>query len=186
MPASLVLDPYVTWRQALAGVDAAFADPPALDRPVDGCTHCTPESELVLLGGAPARVSDDLLGHFMREPASHWEDDQYPVLWRRFVPRALRLWGPDGDGTDPSYEIGRLGPDGARLADWPVAERGAVERAFRALLTLAVTDGGPHGRCTGLIEGMAQVTGSLDPWLDHLQGLTGPEADAGLVRLAAG
>jgi len=186
MTEPLVLDPYAMWREALAEVDAAFASPPALDRPVWGCTHCTPESELRLLGGDPAQVPDDLLGHFMRATASHWAEDQYPVLWRRFIPRALRMWGPDGDGTDPSYEMGRLGAGGARLADWPVAERCAVEHAFRALLTVAVTSGSSHERCTELIEGIAHATGSLDPWLDHISGLVGPEADAGVVRLATG
>ncbi|MCX5086231.1 hypothetical protein [Streptomyces sp. NBC_00401] len=186
MPEALVLDPYAMWRDALAEVDGAFTTPPALDRPVWGCTHCTPESELRLLGDDPALVSDDLLGHFIREVASHWAEDQYPVLWRRFIPRALRLWGPDGDGADPSYEIGRLGSGGARLADWPVAERAAVEGAFRALLTVAVTSGRPHDWCTELIEGIAHATGGLDPWLDHIHGLAGPEADAGVVRLARG
>lgn len=163
MPEALVLDPYAMWRDALAEVDGAFTTPPALDRPVWGCTHCTPESELRLLGGDPALVSDDLLGHFIREVASHWAEDQYPVLWRRFIPRALRLWGPDGDGADPSYEIGRLGSGGARLADWPVAERAAVEGAFRALLTVAVTSGRPHDWCTELIEGIAHATGAWTP-----------------------
>ncbi|MFB7708223.1 hypothetical protein [Streptomyces sp. NPDC056105] len=186
MPEALVLDPYAMWRDALAEVDGAFTTPPALDRPVWGCTHCTPESELRLLGGDPALVSDDLLGHFIREVASHWAEDQYPLLWRRFIPRALRLWGPDGDGADPSYEIGRLGSGGARLADWPVAERAAVEGAFRALLTVAVTSGRPHDWCTELIEGIAHATGGLDLWLDHIHGLAGPEADAGVVRLARG
>ncbi|MFF1685452.1 MULTISPECIES: hypothetical protein [unclassified Streptomyces] len=187
MTESLVPDPYAMWRDALAGVDAAFAKLPALDRPVWGCTHCTPESELHLLGGDPALVSDDLLGHFMREVASHWAEDQYPVLWRRFIPRALRMWGPDGDGTDPSYEMGCLGAGGARLMDWPESERLAVERAFGALLTLAVTTSGrPLEWCTELVEGIAHATGSLDPWLDHISGLVGPEADAGVVRLAVG
>ncbi|MFE0700366.1 hypothetical protein [Streptomyces sp. NPDC058872] len=178
--------PYTMWRDALAEVDEAFASPPALDRPVGGCAHCTPESELRVLGGAPADVPDDLLGHFMREVASHGDEDQYPVLWRRFIPRALRRWGPDGDGTDPSDEMGRLGRRGARLSDWPVAERTAVERALGALLHLAVTDGRPYEKVTGLIEGIAHATGGLEPWLDHIARLTGPEADAGVVRLAFG
>ncbi|MGW8951448.1 hypothetical protein [Streptomyces sp. NPDC055709] len=84
------VDPYAMWRHALTEADLAFAPPPDLDRPVDGCTYCTPESELRILGGDPAAVPDDLLGHFMREVVSHWEADQYPVLWRRLMPRALR------------------------------------------------------------------------------------------------
>ncbi|KPC64684.1 hypothetical protein [Streptomyces chattanoogensis] len=177
---------YTLWRDALAEVDEVFASPPGLDGPVDGCTYCTAESELRVLGGDPADVPDDLLGHFMREVASHWDEDQYSVLWRRFIPRALRRWGPDGDGTDPSDVMGRLGRRGARLADWPVAERAAVERAFRALLHVAVTDGRPYWEITDLIEGIAHATGALEPWLDHIARLTGPEADAGVVRLAFG
>ncbi|MGJ3560105.1 hypothetical protein ACR6C2_21900 [Streptomyces sp. INA 01156] len=52
-----------------------------------------PESELRMLGGDPAAVPDDVLGSFMREVASHWDKDQYPLLWRRLMPRALRHWG---------------------------------------------------------------------------------------------
>ncbi|MEW2576709.1 hypothetical protein, partial [Streptomyces syringium] len=144
------------------------------------------ESELRVLGGDPAEVPDDLLGHFIREVASHWDDDQYPVLWRRFIPRALRRWGPDGNGSDPAQEMGRLGLRGARLTDWPAAERSAVERAFRALLHIAVTDRRPHGEIAELTEGIAHATGDLEPWLAQITGLTGPEADAGVVRLAFG
>lgn len=146
------LPTYTLWRDALAEVDEVFASPPGLDGPVDGCTYCTPESELRVLGGDPADVPDDLLEHFMREVAGHWDEHQYSVLWRRFLPRALRRWGPDGDGTDPSEVMGRLGRRGAQLADWPVAERAAVERAFRALLHVAVTDGRPYWEITGLME----------------------------------
>ncbi|MCF6525127.1 hypothetical protein HOY81_18860 [Streptomyces sp. JJ36] len=175
------------WRQALARVDRAFATPPALDRPVDGCTWCTSEAELRVLGGDPAAVPDDLLGHFLREVADHWAADQYPVLWRRLMPRALRHWGPDGPGgADPSDELGRLAHRGAGLADWPAPERAAVEDAFRALLALALTDGRPPGEITDLVEGVAHATGGLERWLEHLAGLPGPQADAGIVRLALG
>ncbi|MFJ3335342.1 hypothetical protein [Streptomyces sp. NPDC086766] len=183
MPDQLALDPYAMWRHALAEVDRVFAPPPELDRPVEGCTFCTPEPELRVLGGDPAAVPEDLLGHFLREVVDHWSADQYPVLWRRLLPRALRHWGPDGSGTDPSGELDRLGPHGARLVDWPVCERTAVERAFRALLAIAVTDGRSPGEITDLVEGIAGATDGLGPWLEHVAGLPGPEADAGLVRL---
>ncbi|MEU2514648.1 hypothetical protein [Streptomyces syringium] len=186
MPHPLTPDPHTMWRDALAEVDEVFAPPPRLDRPVRGCTYCTAEPELRILGGDPADVPDDLLGHFMGEVASHWDKDQYAVLWRRLIPRALRRWGPEGDGSDPSQEMGRLGLTGARLANWPAAERAAVERAFRALLHLAVTDRRPHGEITGLTEGIAHATGTLEPWLEHIAGLTGPAADAGVIRLAFG
>ncbi|GAA3097069.1 hypothetical protein GCM10017687_04640 [Streptomyces echinatus] len=135
MNGRLDFDPYTMWRNTLAEADRVFSSPPELDRPVGGCTYCTPESELRILGGDPAAVPDDLLGHFMREVVSHWEADQYPVLWRRLMPRALRYWGPDGASADPSAEIGRLGQHGAKLADWPAPERAVVEKALRALLT---------------------------------------------------
>ena len=86
-------DPYPMWQQALAGADRVFASPPALGRPVSGCTYCTPESDLRLLGGDPAAVPDDVLGAFMRETVGHWDEDQYPVLWRRLLPRALPSGG---------------------------------------------------------------------------------------------
>jgi hypothetical protein len=177
------VDPYAMWHHALAEADRVFASPPALDRPVSGCTYCTPEPELRILGGDPAAVPDDVLGHFMRETVSHWDKDQYPVLWRRLMPRALRYWGPGGEGTDPALEIGHLGGDGAGLAGWPAPERAAVEQAFRALLAISLTDGRPPGSITDLVEGIAHATGDLRPWLDHLAALPGPAADAGLVRL---
>ncbi|WP_307825129.1 hypothetical protein [Streptomyces sp. M2CJ-2] len=177
-------DPYAMWRDALAEVDRVFASPPALDRPVAGCTYCTPESELRMLGGDPAAVPDDVLGPFMREVVGHWDKDQYPLLWRRLMPRALRYWGPEGHDVDPSGELGHLGGHGAVLADWPAPERAAVERAFRALLAVALVDGRPAEAVTDLVEGIAHATGDLWPWLNHLAALPGPEADAGLVRLA--
>ncbi|MFF7881818.1 hypothetical protein ACH40F_16170 [Streptomyces sp. NPDC020794] len=183
MAVSPDLDPYARWRHALAEVDRVFASPPGLDSPVDGCTYCTPESELRILGGDPADVSDDLLGHFMREVASHWDADQYVVLWRRLMPRALRCWGPEGHGTDPSAEIGHLGRDGAGFVDWPAPERAVVEEAFRALLAMALVDGRSPSDISDLLVGIAQATGELEPWLEHMAGLSGSEADAGLVRL---
>ncbi|MEW2292037.1 hypothetical protein ABZ719_04915 [Streptomyces sp. NPDC006743] len=185
MPDLLDPDPYTMWRHALAGADRVFASPPALDRPVDGCTYCTPEPELRLLGGDPAAVPEDLLGHFMREVAGHWETDQYSVLWRRLMPRALRHWGPKGEGAaDPSEQLAHLGPHGARLMDWPAPERAAVEQASRALLAIALVDGRPPADTIELLQGIAEATGGMEPWLRHIAGLAGPEADAGLVRLA--
>ncbi|MEU1037294.1 hypothetical protein [Streptomyces sp. NPDC005907] len=176
-------DPYARWRQALAEADRVFAPPPPLDRPVDGCTFCFPESDLRLLGGDPAAVPDDLLGAFMREVTSHWDKDQYAVIWRRLMPRALRYWGPHGHDVDPAGELGRLGADGAGFLNWPAPERAVVERAFRALLSIAVTDGGCVGEVTALLEGIAHATDDLRRWLEVIAGLTGPAADAGLVRL---
>ncbi|WP_246143674.1 hypothetical protein [Actinacidiphila oryziradicis] len=145
------------------------------------------ESELLVLGGDPADVPDDLLGYFKRKVVDHWDADQYAVLWRRFMPRALRSWGPDGeDGVDPALELGRLGRYGAGLVAWPAPERVAVERAFGALLAIAVTDGQPVGEITDLVEGIANATGGLERWLEHVGALCGPEADAGIVRLVFG
>lgn len=184
MPNSLGLVPFAMWRDALARVDEVFASPPTLDRPVMGCTYCTPESELRVLGGDPAAVPDDLLGHFMREVVDHWDADQYPILWRRLMPRALRAWGPGGPSADLALELGHLGHYGARLVDWPTPERTAVEQAFRALVAVAVTDGRSAWEITDLIEGTASAMGGLEPWLAYIASLSGPEADSGIVRLA--
>ncbi|WP_157876001.1 hypothetical protein [Peterkaempfera griseoplana] len=151
---------------------------------MSGCIRCIPESELRLLGGDPAEVPEDLLGHFMREVVDHWDADQYPLLWRRLMPRALRAWGPGGHSTDPALELGHLARHGAGLQGWPTPERSAVEQAFRALLAIALTDGRPVGEITDLMEGIAHATGGLEPWLSHIAGLSGPQADAGLLRLA--
>ncbi|MGW1530899.1 hypothetical protein [Streptomyces aureus] len=181
-----VPDPYTMWQRALAEVDRVFASPPELDRPVMGCTRCFTEAELRALGGDPRDVPDDVLAGFMGKAVDHWAPDQYPVLWRRFMPCALHRLGPEGSGSDPSYELRNLGQYGADLIDWPVAERAAVEQAFRAQLTLALTDGRSPSDILDLLEGVAHATGGLEPWLDHIAGLTDPAADAGLVRLAVG
>ncbi|UYQ61879.1 hypothetical protein [Streptomyces peucetius] len=120
----------------------------------------------------------------MREVVSHWEADQYPVLWRRLMPRALRYWGPEGHGADPSGELSHLDQHGAKFVDRPAPERAVVEQAFRALLAIALVDGRPPSDITDLLEGIAHATGGMEPWLEHIGGLAGPEADAGLVRLA--
>lgn len=179
-----VPDPHAMWRLALAEVDRVFASAPAFDRPVAGCTRCISESELRVLGGDPRAVPDDVLAYFMGKVVDHWDADQYPILWRRLMPRALRHWGPGGPGGDPSRELSRLGKYGAGLADWPVTERTAVEQAFGALLAVAVTDGRSPSDIRKLTEGVANATNGLEPWLEHIAGLPGPTADAGLVRLA--
>lgn len=187
MSESDVSEPSAMWRDALAEVDRAFASPPELSRPVGGCTRCFAESDLLALGGDSATVSEDLLGEFMRKSVDHGDADQYAVLWRRLLPRALRSWGPGGDAAGTlAMELGRLGSPGAQLTRWPMAERVAVERAFGALLALGVIDGRPVWEVTDLIEGIAHATGGLERWLDHLGALRGPGSDAGVVRLVLG
>lgn len=58
-----------------------------------------------------------------------------------------------------------------------------VEEAFRALLAMALVDGRSPSDISDLLVGIAQATGELEPWLEHMAGLSGSEADAGLVRL---
>ncbi|MFJ9913417.1 hypothetical protein [Actinacidiphila glaucinigra] len=184
MPDQLVKDPYAMWRLALAEADRIFASPPGLDRPVEGCTFCASESDLIALGGDPWAVPDDVLTHFMGEVVDHWDADQYPILWRRLMPRALRHWGPEGSCTEPSRELSRLGQYGAGLLDWPAAERAAVEQAFQALLNVAVSDGRSPSDIRDLVEGIANATDGLEPWLEYIAELPGPAGDASLVRLA--
>src|SRR5690242_5673533 len=147
-----VPDPYTMWRSALAEVDRIFASPPELDRPVAGCTRCFTEAELRVLGGDSRDVPDDVLEGFIGKVVDHWDADQYRVLWRRLMPRALRHWGPEGHGGDPARELSGLGRYGADLIGWPAAERTAVERAFRALLALALTDGRSPEDISDLVE----------------------------------
>ncbi|MQY12453.1 hypothetical protein SRB5_25870 [Streptomyces sp. RB5] len=175
------MTPTSEWQLALDAVDTAFAQPPAFDRPMSGCTRCLTESDLLLLGGDVSGVSDDLLGYFVRKVPDHWDDDQYPVLWRRLFPRAVRMWGP-GLETDPSLAMSHL--HGAGLASWPDPERDAVDQAFRALLSLALTDGRRPTAVFDMLEGIAAATDGIAPWLSHLAAVPGREADAGLARVA--
>ncbi|MDP9845481.1 hypothetical protein [Streptosporangium lutulentum] len=165
-------------------VDRVFATVPPLDREVGGCTRCHAEEDLRMLGGDPAVISDELVESFMGEVVDHWDEDQYPLLWRRLMPRVLRYLASDAPAGDPARELRGLASYGAGFVDWPAPERTATERAFAALLTVALTDGRPAECVAGLVEGLAHAIGDLRPWLDRLADLPGHEADAGLVRLA--
>ncbi|MER5424330.1 hypothetical protein [Streptosporangium roseum] len=165
-------------------VDRVFAAVPPLDREVGGCAHCHAEEDLRLLGGDPAAMSDELVGSFMRKVVDHWDGDQYPLLWRRLMPRVLRYLASAAPGGDPAGELRGLASYGAGFTGWPAHERAAAEQAFAALLAAALTDGRPAERVAELVEGLAHATEDLRPWLDRLAGLPGHEADAGLVRLA--
>jgi hypothetical protein len=167
-------------RTAVAAVGRAFADVPRLGR-VAGCLNCFGEDELTLLGGDLDLVPDDLVRRFAYKWTNHWSAAQYGILWRRLTPRILRLLI-----DDPSMERGLLlrglGSAEAEFGGWPVAQRVALLDALAAVLEVAVTRWSP-GAILELLDGLGHVHHDVAPWLVHIQGMSGPAAEAGSVRL---
>ncbi|TWP53266.1 hypothetical protein FKR81_04665 [Lentzea tibetensis] len=148
-------------------LDRVFADVPRVGA-VDGCTYCYAQSDLDALGGDPALVPRDLVGSFAREVTSHWNADQYGLLWRGLAPRILRLLE---ELPDP---ILLKGLSFARFSTWPADEQQAVREALRGMLTRNLTG--------DLLCAAAHVDSDLGPWLRFVDALPDDEAVAGLAR----
>jgi hypothetical protein len=145
---------------------------------VDGCTYCYSESELKLLGGNPAKVPDDLVGAFAREVTEHWSEDQYGLVWRGLAPRIL-------DQLEELPDERMLhGLTFAHFSTWPREEQAAVRERLRGMVARAITGGAKASDLECLVCAAAHADRDLAPWLDWLDTLTGPDADAGIARLA--
>lgn len=163
----------------MQGVDLrrVFAHVPRVGK-VDGCTHCYSESDLNLLGGDPAKVPDDLVGAFAREVTEQWSEQQYGLVWRGLAPRIL-------DQLEAMPDERMLhGLPFAHFSTWPQEEQAAVRQRLRGMLTRAVTGGADCHAVESLICNAAHADCDLKPWLRFLDTLTGPDADAGIARLA--
>ena len=167
---------------ALHAVDEAFADEPDVG-PVHGCTRCYLESELALLSGDPRLVPDSLVREFAEEVLDHWDQQQYGPLWRHFAPRIIRLLVSE-PGIDPGRLLRGLGPYGAGFHDWPAPQRSAILDTLSAALDFALVDGRPPYDVVDLLGAVSHIDHDPTPWTDRLESLTGPNADAGMVRLA--
>ena len=170
-------------QRFLTALDRAFADPPEVDLS-DGCSACFGDADLALLGGDPARVPVDLVRSALRKSADHWSPEQWRALWFRSAPQVVReILGDRGRGL-VDRELASLGRDYANLPAWPERQRTALENALGAVLEVAVTYGDPAHEVTTLLGGLACAHDDLGPWLARLDALRGPQADAGVVRLA--
>jgi hypothetical protein len=170
-------------QRFLTNLDLAFADPPDVDLS-DGCSACFSESDLARLAGDPARVPVDLATSALRKSVDHWSPEQWRALWFRNAPRVVReILAERGRGL-VDRELTSLGKDFANLPAWPERQRTALDTALAAVLELAVTYGDPAREVTTLLGGLACAYDDLDPWLTRLDALRGPQADAGVVRLA--
>jgi hypothetical protein len=69
-------------------------------------------------------VPDALLARFAGKVTDHWSQEQYPLLWRRFAPRILRLVA--AEDSEPDRLLRGLYDYVGRFGEWPAAERTAV------------------------------------------------------------
>ncbi|CCH33098.1 hypothetical protein ABZ816_33830 [Actinosynnema sp. NPDC047251] len=148
---------------------------------VDGCGACYADQDLRLLAGDPHLVPDDLLERAVLEPSGHWSPATWRGLWRRFAPRLVALVA--ARSTDVDRALRSLAPDFADLSAWPDEDRRVLEDALGDVLATAV-ETWPAPDVVTLLCGLACVHDDLRPWLARVDALTGPAADAGVVRLA--
>lgn len=166
---------------ALDRLDAVFTEPPALSGPLRGCEMCWSDERLAALGGPPAEVPAKLVWEFVHEDVDHLDhDDQYPILWRRLAPRALRGIAAGEHDLDMQFGI-KLGDYGGKLHTWPEPERAAVTDVLDALLRSHVVRY-PDSDVFDVICGLEGTSGETASWLDRLD--DSPEVDAGLLLIA--
>ena len=126
----------------------------------------------------------DLVRSALRKSADHWSPEQWRALWSRSAPQVVReILGDRGRGL-VDRELASLGRNQANLPAWPERQRTALDNALGAVLEVAVTYGDPAHEVTTLLGGLACAHDDLGPWLARLDALRGPQADAGVVRLA--
>lgn len=168
---------------ALAAAGAVFQGLPAVGA-VDGCGYCYAEEELRVLGGAPAEVPVDLVRRFAQEGPDHWGAGQYGVLWRGLAGRIVRIVTDDHASLMLAWMLRGPGDQQACFEQWPVSHQDTLLNLYAALLRVAVVSWPPWDVIDAL-DGMAHLPCGLRPWLARVEEMTGPAADAGLVRLAA-
>jgi hypothetical protein len=167
-------------EKLLAAVDRAFANPPDVDLS-DGCSRCYPSPSIALLEGDPALVPTDLLIRVLMESMDHWETEQWRLLWRRLAPNTLRLFAYDLGAVDTGWALRTL--DYAEFPAWPDGERLVLENALGGVLEYALTHNAPIGRVTELLGGLASAYDDIAPWFARIDAMTGPQAEAGVLRL---
>lgn len=168
---------------ALAAVDEASSQVGRV-HVVDGCGFCFLGDQLEMLGGDPARVPLDLVLRFAAKEPDHWSDTQYSTLWRGLAPRIIRAAAESPGAMTLSDVLRGPATANARFTDWPDHQQQALSEAYAALLCVAVVDWEPH-EVADLLGPLAQLHDSLTSWLAEIDAMTGPAAEAGLVRLTS-
>lgn len=168
---------------ALVAADRVFAALPAIGR-VEGCGHCYGDDELRALGGPVSEVPDGLVRQFAQEVPDHWEQGQYGVLWRRFAVRIVGMVARDHSSVLVEWMLRGPGAPEAGFDLWPPRHQDVLVDLYVALLDVAVV-GWRAGEVVDVLDGMAYLPQGLGFWLSHLESVSGPGAEAGLVRLAA-
>jgi hypothetical protein len=152
---------------------------------LDGCLYCFQQEELDRLSGPVLdSISDEVICRFAGKNPEHWSPDQHSELWRRFIPRIIRLLlGPQM--SEARRLLASLHPEHGYLQGWSGVEREAVFDALRTVWIVAVADCPKPFDVVALLEGLAQVTGDPTPWLHHLDQATDAGMETGFVRFVA-
>jgi hypothetical protein len=126
-------------------------------------------------------VPPRLVHRALVEAADHWSPEQWQALWRRLAPRALRSIAHYRGDMNTDWELRSLGY--ADFPAWPSDERVALENALGRVLEYALSYGDPTAQVTELLGGLACAYDDIGPWLARIDAMTGPEVDAGALRL---
>ncbi|WP_406863800.1 hypothetical protein [Streptomyces solicamelliae] len=162
---------------ALDTLDHAFASEEPF--PVTGCTYCYGERGLAELSGPLHLVTDDLVASVAGEGPDHWDD--FPRLYRRFVPRIIRPLVTGRLHVEPELVASRLVQAGWTTWDPPLAQ--ALRDVWSAWWrrTLHVHPGPIPVR--DVLSVVTVATDRLRPWLDTWTETGTPAADAQLADL---
>ncbi|WP_329395478.1 hypothetical protein [Streptomyces melanogenes] len=154
-----MIDSHQQLQDALDALDTAFAPLAELPVQVGGCTYCYAEADLEALAGPVYALSEHLLTSVAHESPDHWDD--FPGLYRRLVPRIVRLLV--ADELDHSLVASRL--LAAAWRDWPAGERRALEAVWHAWWRSALDTDPGVGRIADVLETLSVTAGTLSSWL---------------------
>ncbi|MQA04665.1 MAG: hypothetical protein GEV07_18760 [Streptosporangiales bacterium] len=151
------------------------------DRPssVGGRAHCYTSDELAILAGPRNEIPVDLISQVAREVPDHWDD--FAGLYRRLTPRILPPLVTGDLPVDEALVGERLHE--AVLAQWPAAERAAVDRNCQAWWRATLEQHPRQPTAMQALEFLVAYSGDVQPWLDGWTAAARPAASKHLADL---
>ncbi|MEU2823554.1 hypothetical protein ABZ763_15075 [Streptomyces bacillaris] len=162
---------------ALDALDRAFASEDPF--PVTGCTFCYSEQDFAELSGPLHLIADDLVSSVAAEVPDHWED--FPRLYRRLVPRIIRLLVTGRLHVGEELIASRLNQAG--WADWDLPLTEALRGVWSAWWQSTLETHPSPVPVRDALSVIAVSTNSLRPWLNMWTATNTPAADAHLADL---